>query len=91
MLARTQDWIRYDFPPGFEGSKAARGFKGQRQVWFALRFTGEDAEVDLHAHHEPEFDAWRWADIDEAMGLVVAFKREAYAKVIEHFGPLVRG
>ena len=54
----------------------------RRQIWFAMRFTGEDSEVDLEHHEEVEFDAWRWADIDEAMGLVVPFKREAYAQVI---------
>ena len=31
------------------GGKFARGFKGQRQKWFAFRFHGEDAEVDLAA------------------------------------------
>ena len=67
VLGRTQDWIAYDFPKGFAGAKAARGFKGQKQVWFAFRFEGEDAEIDLHAHDEPEFDPWRWADLDEAL------------------------
>jgi putative (di)nucleoside polyphosphate hydrolase len=47
------------------GGKFARGFKGQRQKWFAFRFHGEDAEVDLAAHPPVEFDAWRWARLDE--------------------------
>ena len=88
LLGRTADWIAYDFPAGFTGSKIAKGWKGQRQVWFALRFTGEDAEVDLAAHLPQEFDDWRWADIDEAPGLVVPFKREAYATVVRAFRPL---
>ncbi|HEX8233717.1 MAG TPA: RNA pyrophosphohydrolase [Caulobacteraceae bacterium] len=89
-LGRTEEWIAYDFPRGYAGSKAARGWKGQRQIWFAMRFTGEDSEVDLEHHEEVEFDAWRWADIDEAMGLVVPFKREAYAQVIAAFRPYAR-
>ena len=59
-------------------------------MWFALRFTGEDSEVDLHAHHEPEFDRWRWADLSEALDLVVPFKREAYVQVIAAFAHLVK-
>jgi putative (di)nucleoside polyphosphate hydrolase len=85
LLSRTEDWIVYDFPPDHQGSKVAKGWKGQRQVWFAYRFDGDDAEVDLEAHGEVEFDAWRWADIDEAPGLVVPFKREVYDVVISAF------
>lgn len=86
-LARTPGWITYDFPPDFQGSKVQKGWRGQRQVWFALRFTGEDAEVDLAAHHHIEFDDWRWADLDVAPDLVVPFKRDAYLKVVEAFRP----
>ena len=85
FLAVTDGWIAYDFPPGHAGPKAWRGWKGQKQKWFALRFTGDEAEIDLNRHHEIEFDAWRWAGLDEVEALVVPFKREAYARVIEAF------
>ena len=85
LLARTEDWIVYDFPPEARGSKVARGFKGQRQKWFAFRFTGDDAEVDLTSHAQVEFDAWRWARLDEVADLVVPFKRGAYETVIAAF------
>ena len=84
-LGRTEGWITYDFPEGYKGSKIARGWRGQKQVWFALRFTGEDAEVNLMAHRHVEFDAWRWAEIDEAPDLVSPFKRGTYEQVIEAF------
>jgi len=88
-ITRTEGWITYDFPAGFRGPKVARGFLGQRQVWFAFRFTGDDSEVNLHAHHEIEFDRWRWADLHEALDLVVPFKRDAYAQVVAAFEHLV--
>ena len=84
-LGRTEGWITYDFPEGYKGSKIARGWRGQKQVWFALRFTGEDAEVNLMAHRHVEFDAWRWAEIDEAPDLVIPFKRGTYDQVIAAF------
>lgn len=90
LLDRTQGWIVYDFSPEVRASKNARGWKGQKQVWFAMRFEGEDDEIDLNLHHEVEFDAWRWGGLNEAPDLIVPFKREAYLKVVAafaRFGP----
>jgi putative (di)nucleoside polyphosphate hydrolase len=85
LLGRTEGWIVYDFPPEAVGSKAARGWRGQKQVWFALGFDGDEEEIDLNAHGPPEFDAWRWGRLDEAPHLVVPFKRTAYEQVVSAF------
>jgi putative (di)nucleoside polyphosphate hydrolase len=86
LIGRTEGWILYDFPPEVLASKKmARGFKGQKQVWFAFAFEGEDAEVRLDHHDEVEFDAWRWVPLASALEAIVPFKREAYAKVIASF------
>jgi putative (di)nucleoside polyphosphate hydrolase len=89
LLGRTDDWIAYAFPPGHDGKKAARGWKGQKQIWFAFRFTGDDSEIDLTAHGDIEFDAWLWADLEDALTSVVAFKRPTYRQVIETFRKFV--
>jgi putative (di)nucleoside polyphosphate hydrolase len=89
LLARAEGWITYDFPSEFHGAKVGRGYQGQTQAWFAFRFDGADSEIDLYAHHHPEFDAWRWATLEEAGELIVPFKRDAYAKVIAAFKDLV--
>ena len=88
FLGRTDGWICYDFPDDHGGSKQAKGWRGQKQVWFALRFDGQDDEVNLLAHPPIEFDDWRWAQIDEAVDLVVPFKRDAYRQVIDAFRDL---
>lgn len=85
LLGRTDGWMAYDFPPGHSGSKIAKGWKGQRQVWFALRFDGEDDEIDLMGHGHPEFDDWRWGSLAEAPGLVVPFKKATYEAVVAAF------
>jgi len=85
LLGRTDGWIAYDFPEGYHGSKAARGWKGQKQVWFALRFDGDEGEFDLTAHPPAEFEAWRWGYLAEAVDLVVPFKRPAYETVAQAF------
>ena len=91
-LSRTDDWVVYDFPPeAMTGRKAMRGFLGQKQKWFAYAFEGEDSEIDLNQHEQIEFDAWRWAPIDEALDAIVPFKRAAYWQVIEAFRGLAVG
>jgi putative (di)nucleoside polyphosphate hydrolase len=85
LLDQTQNWMTYDFPKGWSGTKALKGWRGQKQIWFALRFEGEDSEVDLNLHSPAEFDAWRWAEIDQVVDLVVPFKRAAYERVIAAF------
>ena len=85
LLARTEDWVAYDFPPEILNAKVARGWKGQKQIWFALRFEGLEDEIDLNAHRHPEFDAWRWGRLDEAPGLIAPFKRHAYEQIVRAF------
>ena len=89
LIARTEDWIAYDFPADYGGSKQARGWSGQKQQWFAFRFTGEESEIDLEAHGEIEFDAWRWGPLSEAPDRIVPFKRAVYEQVVAVFAPLV--
>ncbi|NJC40893.1 putative (di)nucleoside polyphosphate hydrolase [Brevundimonas alba] len=89
LLARTQEWIAYTFPADYGGSKQARGWEGQKQQWFAFRFTGDESEIDLEQHDEIEFDAWRWGRLDEAPDLIVPFKRAAYEQVVQAFAGLV--
>ncbi|MFN3558308.1 MAG: RNA pyrophosphohydrolase [Brevundimonas sp.] len=89
LIGEIQQWVAYDFPEGYGGSKQARGWKGQKQKWFAFRFTGEESEIDLEQHDEIEFDAWRWGRLDEAPDLIVPFKREAYERVVSTFSALL--
>jgi putative (di)nucleoside polyphosphate hydrolase len=89
LLGRTEDWIAYSFPAGYRRSKAARGWLGQKQIWFVFRFVGEDSEFDLGTHDQIEFDRWRWAELDEALNAVAEFKRATYRHIIETFRPLI--
>jgi putative (di)nucleoside polyphosphate hydrolase len=88
LLGRTDGWITYDFPETLKARHAAEGrtpWDGQKQVWFAFRFIGDDREIALDRHVEIEFDAWRWGRLNEAPDLIVPFKRQAYEKVVAAF------
>jgi putative (di)nucleoside polyphosphate hydrolase len=89
MLAESAAWYTYDLPPNLRPRAWGGRYRGQKQKWFAARFTGSDEEVALmRLGHKPEFDAWRWAKLDELIDLVVPFKREVYAQVLAEFASL---
>ncbi|MEM6556172.1 MAG: RNA pyrophosphohydrolase [Pseudomonadota bacterium] len=83
ILEETDDWLYYDFPRDLL-RRMGGPYLGQRQKWFALRFKGSDSDVRLDKH-TPEFDAWRWAKLDDVPGLIVPFKRPVYEQVAERF------
>jgi len=92
IIAETRRWLDYDLPPALLGSALKGKYRGQRQKWYAMRFTGIDADFNIHSPpggHEPEFEAWRWAAPDELPELIVPFKRKVYEAVIEEFAPLI--
>jgi len=89
LLRQTRDWITYEVPITLHPPHWKGRWRGQAQKWFALGFTGADADIDLAAH-EQEFDAWRWAQANDLLGLVVTWKRPAYEVVLKEFGDLLR-
>jgi putative (di)nucleoside polyphosphate hydrolase len=87
-LAET-DWLTYEFPR-YDGPPSHRlaKFRGQRQKWFALRFSGADDEIDPLAvrNGQPaEFDQWRWERLDRVADIVVPFRRDVYRSVAQQF------
>ena len=89
ILAESKDWHAYDLPPHLIGRVWGGRFRGQRQKWFAARFMGKDAEIDLATKH-PEFDAWQWVEVERLTGLIVPFKRKLYTALVDEFGHLAR-
>jgi putative (di)nucleoside polyphosphate hydrolase len=87
IIGEMENWLTYDLPPHLVGIAFHGKYRGQRQKWFALRFLGEDSDIDLHTH-EPEFAAWKWVDMDALPRMIVPFKRDTYAQVIAAFAGL---
>jgi len=93
-LGETADWLTYEFPPYDGPPHRLAKFRGQRQKWFAFRFTGDDREIivaDVRNDQEPEFDEWRWERLERLPELVVPFRREVYAAVAREFAPYAAG
>jgi putative (di)nucleoside polyphosphate hydrolase len=87
-LGETRDWLTYDIPRAIIGQAWKGKYRGQRQKWYAVRFVGNESEIDV-AHpaggHEPEFTEWRWEPIENLPALVIPFKRQVYEQVVAEF------
>ncbi|MCK6418992.1 MAG: RNA pyrophosphohydrolase [Alphaproteobacteria bacterium] len=77
--------ICYDVPAALSQKVWDGRYRGQEQTWVALRFLGRDADINIAAHHPPEFKSWRWVSLAETPNLIVPFKRDTYFKVIAMF------
>lgn len=82
LIARTQDWLRYDLP-WLKKRGGKPGFRGQKQIWYLLRLTGCDDDVCLDACEKPEFDSWRWVHYWQPLKQVVHFKRGVYRAALQ--------
>lgn len=91
IIGETPDWLTYDLPPHLVGVAWGGRYRGQRQKWFAARFLGDDAEVDLGVPGTPhaEFITWRWCEPAELPAVIVPFKRGVYLEVLRIFQPLL--
>lgn len=89
IIAEHPEWLKYDLPPELARRIWGGRYRGQEQRWFALRFTGADSDIHL-ARHNPEFEDWRWEDIDRLPDLVAGFKRDIYRKVVAAFRHLAK-
>jgi putative (di)nucleoside polyphosphate hydrolase len=90
IIGEHPEWLSYELPDDLIGVALKGRYRGQTQKWFAMRFLGEDSEIDLapKAGSKQEFDAWRWAPIDVVPKLIVPFKRGVYEDVARTFAPL---
>jgi len=92
LLAEAPEWVFYDLPDEVLGTALRGKYRGQRQRWFAFRFTGSPAEIDVLSpgggKHPAEFDAWRWEELERLPDLIVPFKRDAYLEVVAAFLPV---
>ena len=91
-LGEIAEWLSYDIPRNIVGQAWGGKYRGQTQKWYALRFTGDDREIDVATPgggaHEPEFVEWRWEPMRNLPELVVPFKRATYERIVKEFGKL---
>jgi putative (di)nucleoside polyphosphate hydrolase len=94
-LGETEGWLKYDIPREIVGEAWKGKYRGQKQKWYALRFTGDESEIDVATPggggHKPEFVEWRWEALHRTPGLIIPFKRGVYEDVVKAFGDFAQG
>lgn len=87
LLREYNGWLTYDLPAHLLGVALRGRYRGQKQKWMAMRFLGDDPEINIRTA-EPEFQEWKWLAIEALPRLIVPFKRDTYMKVIAAFRDL---
>lgn len=92
LIAELNAWTTYDLPPELIGIALKGRYRGQRQRWFAMRFYGDDSEIDIGPRNgrKAEFDRWKWRPIAELAEIVIPFKRPVYEELAQVFAPYAR-
>ena len=85
LLQESAGWYTYDLPTSLIPKIWKGQYRGQRQKWFAMRFTGIDSDINIDTH-EPEFSEWKWVEMHSLPDLIVPFKRDLYRALVEEFG-----
>ncbi|MFS0735907.1 RNA pyrophosphohydrolase [Sphingomonas sp. 1P06PA] len=84
IVAKAPEPLLYELPADLQTKVWKGRYRGQSQRWFLMRFLGTDADVNIQTPH-PEFRAWKWAEPGDLVDMIVPFKRQLYADVLEAF------
>ena len=88
LIKELDGMITYELPDRLLGIIWKGKYRGQKQKWFLMRFTGEDKEINIDTHH-PEFLDWKWIELDQLTKVVVDFKLHVYKEVQEKVEKLI--
>jgi putative (di)nucleoside polyphosphate hydrolase len=84
IVGVTPHWLTYDLPADLQNKVWKGKYRGQKQKWFLMRFTGVDADINLDTDH-PEFSTWKWLPLTHLPRVIVGFKRDIYKQVVAAF------
>ncbi|MDO6680785.1 MULTISPECIES: RNA pyrophosphohydrolase [unclassified Oceanobacter] len=89
ILGCTRGWLRYRLPKRMIRQGRQPVCVGQKQKWYLLKLTTEEARIDVAASPKPEFDGWDWVSYWFPLGEVVAFKRDVYRRAMTELAPKI--
>ena len=82
LINELDGTITYELPDRLLGIIWKGRYRGQKQKWFVMRFTGDDNEININTKN-PEFLEWKWIELDLITEYVVDFKHHVYKNVKE--------
>ena len=88
IIKKSKGIYTYNLPEYLLGKIWKGKYMGQKQNWFLMKFLGPDSEINLNQKY-PEFNQWKWVDIDDLPRLIVPFKKKLYLSVIQEFSEFI--
>ena len=88
LMKELDGTITYELPDHLLGIIWKGKYRGQKQKWFLMKFTGEENEINIKTKN-PEFLEWKWIDLSEITEVVVDFKLHVYKKLKEKVENLI--
>ena len=82
LIQEIDEDMIYELPDHLLGIIWKGKYKGQKQKWFLMKFTGNEKEIDIKTKN-PEFLDWKWIDLDQITEVVVDFKLHVYKELQE--------
>ena len=88
LIKELDGTITYELPERLLGIIWNGKYKGQKQKWFLMRFTGEEKEINIKTKN-PEFLEWKWVELEQITELVVDFKLHVYTELKEKIKKII--
>ncbi|MDC1112906.1 RNA pyrophosphohydrolase [Candidatus Pelagibacter sp.] len=82
LIKELDGTITYDLPDRLLGIIWKGKYRGQKQKWFLMKFTGTEQEINIKTKN-PEFLKWKWIELDQITEFVVDFKLHVYKELQE--------
>lgn len=90
LLGSTPGWLRYKLPKKFQRKNSKPLCVGQKQVWYLLKFIGDDSQISFNHTNKPEFDDFKWVNFWYPVKKVVKFKKGVYIQALKHLEQIAK-
>ncbi len=90
ILGKTKDWLKYDLPKKYQRKTGNKLCLGQKQIWFLLRLSSDESNINLKKSKKPEFDDWEWVLEKRPLEEVISFKKNVYADALRELMPIIK-
>ena len=90
ILGKTKSWLKYNLPKKYQRKTNNQICIGQKQIWFLLRLTSNDANINLNTSDKPEFDDWEWSHEEKQLEIVISFKKNVYTQALQQLLPIIK-
>ena len=88
LIKELDGMTTYELPKNLVGVIWKGKFRGQKQKWFVVRFTGNEKEINLNTKI-PEFIEWKWISPRRLPEVIVDFKKKMYQKLLNNISTLI--